>query len=747
MILGGSLLLAACGSSDSGSSSNGTTSISGSAATGAAMTSGTVELSCKNGLKKSGIAISASGVWSTTIPTANLPCAVKASDGTNTYYSFTVGNGSSIVSNVTPLTTLALAQILGATPASLFATLSATDLAKLNDSAINTAISALNTALADYALPAGFNPVTSPLTAATTTQGGNAYDGLLDQFNAALGATTLDSLITDAATGAMPALPTPDYTEAADSFSDFFTTFAGDYSLKVHSSGAEGSNNAAAIALFPQDRAITVHLKANGDVSIDAVGRTLSYNAATYSAVGDRFDATATTNTVRYRAGGTTAGNCCDLYITYSADNGKLQVDAQGFVNTEGYASLRGSIVAPPTALPVPPVVTCSAGDDKLVFSNAPSDFCGFSRSTSAMTMAHYFMFSSAAGAHGTTLVKFSMNSDDSAVEGLMIEDNNYAFACGGAHPACSGITVTSGSSYKQFVLSNTALAVIYGADNGITVNGLLIHPVTSAPSSSQPISLTSIGYNKSSADIAPLVGQYTGTQGVAVDGGVSTNVSTCTIGVNAGGVLKVNANGKSISATFDGETGDFILNPTGSFFNALASDVSLNNYARVSVQRGYVTQAIASHGAGGLNEAATDRVDCFVVNPNPTTLGTVLGSGDLNGGATASDLPAAYAGTYSNGTCSLTISNDGTFTASLGSDTFTAKLGGDQDDRVVNNSGAGTDPVSLTITDRKADGQILKLMSVNHYPDGHFQLGNVKLGNSILTAFNYPACTNLVKP
>ncbi len=352
MVIGAGILLSACGG---GSGGNGNTSVSGTAASGRALTSGSVELSCKDGLKKTGIAISATGTWGTTVPTANLPCVVKASDGTSTYYAFTVGNGSSIVTNVTPLTTLTLAQILGAVPSAVFASLSATDLSKLNETVINAAIAALKTALDSYALPGQFNPVTSPLTASTGSQTGNDYDRLLDQFKAAN--PDLDALVSTAATGTVPTLATPSYTPAATGFNEFFTAFAGDYTLTVDQSGAEGSNNAAARALFPLSSRRTVHIKSNGDVSIDAEGRTLSYLAATYSAVTDRFTAGATNNTVRYRAGST-----IDLYITYDATNGKLQVDAQGFVNTEGYASLKGVVLAPsstPSVTPsTPPTLT-----------------------------------------------------------------------------------------------------------------------------------------------------------------------------------------------------------------------------------------------------------------------------------------------------------------------------------------------------------------------------------------------------
>lgn len=472
LAVGASLLLVACGDDDKGASSastTNTTNISGTVATGAAMTSGSVTLKCGSSVTRTAT-ISTTGTWSTTVPTVNLPCAVEATDGTNSYYSFTVGNGSSIVTNVTPLTTLALAQILGATPDSLFASLSATDLAKLNTSAINAAIAALNAALASYALPAGFNPVTTPLTAATSTQSGNAYDDLLEQFGAAN--TDLTALVTAAATGTLPMLATPSYTPGVTSLEDFFTTFAGDYTLKVTSVASEGVS-AGAAALFPLDSARGVSIKANGDVTFAAVGRTITYAAADYNR--DFMGTASTQNQVRYRR---KDNNWLELYITYDPATGELHADPSGFLsNSEGLAMLEGTIFVPPTTAPEP--VTCNSGDDKLVFTNGPADFCGFTRSASANSISNYFQFTSAAGTHGVTYVKFDMNSDDSAVLKVTIENDAYAFGCGGALPACTGVSISTGSSYKQFTLTGTALAVINGASEGITVNGLLIHPVT----------------------------------------------------------------------------------------------------------------------------------------------------------------------------------------------------------------------------------------------------------------------------
>lgn len=750
ILLSASLLLSACGGGDSDTGSNGITSISGSAATGAAMTSGTVELSCKDGLKKTGIVISATGTWGTTVPTANLPCAVKASDGTNTYYSFTVGNGSSIVTNVTPLTTLALAQILGATPGSLFASLSATDLAKLNDSAITAAISALNTALASYALPAGFNPVTTPLTAAAPGQTGNAYDGLLDQFRNALGATTLDSLITSAATGILPTLPTPSYTPAAANLGGFFTTFAGDYTLKVSNSGAEGSNNATAIALFPQDHAITVHLKDNGDVSIDAVGRTISYLASTYAGNSTGSTVIARTefmanesgkNVVRYRSAN---GLYLDLYITYDPSNGKLEVDPQGFVNTEGYAVLKGSIFVPP---PAPPAASCSTGDDKLLFTDGPADFCGFTRNASANSIPHYYQFTSTAGSHGVTYVKFDMNSDDTAVTKVTIENDAYAFVCG-LDTACNGVTVTSSSGYKQFTLNNTTLAVLSGASQAITVNGLLIHPTGSAGSGdsgsqSGSISFGSSGTSTVAASISTLVGSYTGTIGRVFDTGLATVETTaCTITVAANGDITVASGSKTVSAAVNGDVGDVITGPINtSLYKVQASDTSNDKYAEVTIVNGYVTAAVARNSGTGFS-TATDRVECKISNPHASTAGT-LATSNIANGATAANLDSSYVGTFSNGTCTLTVSAAGVFHLVAGAQDITTSLGGDQDDILY--LYPGFDAVAMEARDYFAGGQEIYI-SFNRTGTVFQADAAIDQPRPKVTLVNGSSCNNLIK-
>ncbi|MGH8491748.1 MAG: hypothetical protein ACRERR_01390 [Moraxellaceae bacterium] len=342
LLIGVTLFLSACGSDDSSTAASTSTTVSGVAATGAPIASGNIVLHCQNNWNEDTITNS-NGQWSMVVPTANLPCAIKASasGGGQNYYSFTTGSGSSIVTNITPLTSLALAKA-GITPDDTW--FNALDNAGLQSlsSSIAAAITALKTALqtASYTLPSGFNP----FAVAFSAEAGNSYDDLLEQLKAALAADSSDfaTLLTNFASGG--ALPeAPEETEE------------------------------------PEE--------------------------------------------------------------------------------------------------PSP----CTGGDDKLVFTSGPSDFCGFSKGASANTIENYYQFTSTAGSHGTTYVKFNMNEAGTAVEKVTIENDDYAFACGTPFAACTGVSFSTTATYKQFSLSNTSLAVVFGASEAMTVNGLLIHSTTSS--------------------------------------------------------------------------------------------------------------------------------------------------------------------------------------------------------------------------------------------------------------------------
>jgi len=101
MVLGGSLLLAACGGGDGGGGSG--LALSGTAAVGKPVV-GTVAASCKTG---TGTAVSnADGSYTVNINGGAGPCLLKITpaDGTAVMYSISSGSGASQTANITPMT-------------------------------------------------------------------------------------------------------------------------------------------------------------------------------------------------------------------------------------------------------------------------------------------------------------------------------------------------------------------------------------------------------------------------------------------------------------------------------------------------------------------------------------------------------------------------------------------------------------------------------------------------------------------
>lgn len=185
LFCGASLALAACDSD-----SNPGTTITGTAATGAPVAGAIVNLNCKNNSAYSATT-NGSGRWSVTVPSANLPCALQISTGVIELYSLTSGSGSSLVANLTPLTTLAIAGAAGIAPGNTwFDNLDDSGLATLSG-ALATAVDELGNALLanGYVLPPG---AFTPFTSAFTAQVGDDWDDLLEALAAALAADASD---------------------------------------------------------------------------------------------------------------------------------------------------------------------------------------------------------------------------------------------------------------------------------------------------------------------------------------------------------------------------------------------------------------------------------------------------------------------------------------------------------------------------------------------------------------------------
>ena len=175
--------------------------LSGSAATGLALGNATVAVKCATG---SGDATTnAAGAYSVTLSNAALPCVLKvtSADNTVTYHSVAAGSGGgAAVANITPLTELVVARATGMTPAQFFNNFSSAQSQVITDSALDSAVAEVATALNSALSIGALNPLTDALVPATPSNlsGGNAYDQLLDQLKAAItiANTSLEALTT-----------------------------------------------------------------------------------------------------------------------------------------------------------------------------------------------------------------------------------------------------------------------------------------------------------------------------------------------------------------------------------------------------------------------------------------------------------------------------------------------------------------------------------------------------------------------
>ncbi|MBA3056702.1 MAG: hypothetical protein KJ614_17855 [Gammaproteobacteria bacterium] len=180
--------------------------ISGTAATGLAIADAPISAKCQTGI---GTATSNSeGTYQLTVPIGKLPCILQVTNPVDSakYHSLATGVGRTSLSNITPLTELVAARLLGSDPKTVFA--------NFNGSAVHSLITdlSLQNAVADVRVVLGGivntgalgNFVTTPLKAATATNpnGGDAQDKLLDGIKQTIGRDNLTRLVTQLASSA-----------------------------------------------------------------------------------------------------------------------------------------------------------------------------------------------------------------------------------------------------------------------------------------------------------------------------------------------------------------------------------------------------------------------------------------------------------------------------------------------------------------------------------------------------------------
>lgn len=181
LVLAALLALAGCGGDDDAAPVATPTApaaptalnLAGTAAVGAAIVGGTVTVTCASG---SGTATTAaSGSYSVTITDGLAPCLVRVSNGATTLFSMLpAGGGGTATVNITPLTTLMTAQVLGADPGSV--SFDASAQARVTTAAVATARTELTTALGSRVDISAFDPIATPFVV------GDAADQRLDQL-------------------------------------------------------------------------------------------------------------------------------------------------------------------------------------------------------------------------------------------------------------------------------------------------------------------------------------------------------------------------------------------------------------------------------------------------------------------------------------------------------------------------------------------------------------------------------------
>lgn len=184
LTLASGALLTACGGGDGSTppASDTPDALSGTAAVGLPIVGGTVNVRCAGGAALD-TTTSSSGAWSVTLSGQTLPCAVQVSAGTvggasntNAYHAIALTVGTV---NVTPLTDLVVARILGSSPQAWF---DAPVFTAFSSSAVTSALDAIRTALG---LAAALGSA-DPFTTAFAANGSDTLDKVLDALQDAL---------------------------------------------------------------------------------------------------------------------------------------------------------------------------------------------------------------------------------------------------------------------------------------------------------------------------------------------------------------------------------------------------------------------------------------------------------------------------------------------------------------------------------------------------------------------------------
>ncbi|MDX8123225.1 PKD domain-containing protein [Janthinobacterium sp. GMG2] len=203
-IMLGSCMLVACGGGGSSSSpapaNPAKLTVNGTAATGKAIAGAMITAKCQTG---TGNATSlADGSYSLAAAGGQLPCLLQITDPADgsKLHTLVLGSGNAATANITPLTEMLTARVLGNEPAVFFAAFdSAIAGSKINSTAVKAAqadVAAVLSGVVDTTPLADF--LSTPLKAATqgNPAGGDAQDRVLDALRIKINAAQLTQVVT-----------------------------------------------------------------------------------------------------------------------------------------------------------------------------------------------------------------------------------------------------------------------------------------------------------------------------------------------------------------------------------------------------------------------------------------------------------------------------------------------------------------------------------------------------------------------
>ena len=198
-----SCMLVACGGGGGSSPVPATPAdltVNGTAATGKAIAGATITAKCQTGTGNA--TTQADGSYSLTTAGGKLPCLLQITDPADSskLHTLVLGSGSAATANITPLTEMLTARVLGNEPAVFFATFDAAVANnKITPTAVKAAQADVGTVLSgvvDTSSLADF--LSTPLKAATqgNPAGGDAQDRLLDALRVKINAARLTQVVT-----------------------------------------------------------------------------------------------------------------------------------------------------------------------------------------------------------------------------------------------------------------------------------------------------------------------------------------------------------------------------------------------------------------------------------------------------------------------------------------------------------------------------------------------------------------------